>query len=85
MSKADILRVTGMRRRNVALRKVGRALTPDESERVARFVRVLDTAVDYFGSKDEAWNWLQITGSRAWQYSTCRPDCHRNRHWKSPT
>jgi putative toxin-antitoxin system antitoxin component (TIGR02293 family) len=60
MSKADILRVTGINERNVARRKsAGRTLTPDESERVARFVRVLDTAVDYFGSKDEAWNWLQ--------------------------
>jgi putative toxin-antitoxin system antitoxin component (TIGR02293 family) len=60
MSKADILRVTGINERNVARRKsAGRTLTPDESERVARFVRVLDAAVDYFGSKEEAWTWLQ--------------------------
>ncbi len=60
MSKADILRVTGINERNVARRKsAGRSLTPDESERVARFVRVLDAAVGYFGNKDDAWNWLQ--------------------------
>lgn len=60
MSKADILRVTGINERNVARRKsAGRTLTPDESERVARFVRVLDATVDYFGNKDDAWRWLQ--------------------------
>lgn len=59
MSKADILRITGINERNVARRKsAGRTLTPDESERVARFVRVLDCAVDYFGNKQDAWAWL---------------------------
>jgi putative toxin-antitoxin system antitoxin component (TIGR02293 family) len=72
MSKADILRVTGIER-NVARRKsAGRTLTPDESERVARFVRVLDAAVDYFGSKEEAWTWLQapVRGLGTWRPST---------------
>lgn len=60
MSKSDILRVTGINGRNVARRKsAGHTLTPEESERIARFVRVLDTAVDYFGSKQEAYDWLQ--------------------------
>jgi putative toxin-antitoxin system antitoxin component (TIGR02293 family) len=55
MSKTDILRITGINERNVARRKsAGGTLTPGESERVARFVRVLDTAVDYFGSKQDA-------------------------------
>lgn len=60
MSKTDILRITGINERNVARRKnAGGTLTPGESERVARFVRVLDTAVDYFGSKQDAYTWLQ--------------------------
>ena len=60
MSKTDILRITGINERNVARRKsAGGTLTPGESERVARFVRVLDTAVDYFGSKQDAYDWLQ--------------------------
>ncbi|AGJ85671.1 type II RES/Xre toxin-antitoxin system antitoxin [Raoultella ornithinolytica] len=59
MSKTDILRITGINERNVARRKsAGGTLTPGESERVARFVRVLDTAVDYFGSKQDAYDWL---------------------------
>lgn len=60
MSKTDILRITGINERNVARRKsAGGTLTPGESERVARFVRVLDTAVDYFGCKQDAYDWLQ--------------------------
>ncbi|HFF8588250.1 TPA: antitoxin Xre/MbcA/ParS toxin-binding domain-containing protein [Raoultella ornithinolytica] len=60
MSKTDILRITGINERNVARRKsAGGTLTPGESERVARFVRVLDTAVDYFGNKQDAYDWLQ--------------------------
>ncbi|HHT7563882.1 type II RES/Xre toxin-antitoxin system antitoxin [Raoultella ornithinolytica] len=60
MSKTDILRITGINERNVARRKsAGGTLTPGESERVARFVRVLDTAVDYFGSKQDAYDWLR--------------------------
>ncbi|HAT1612111.1 TPA: DUF2384 domain-containing protein [Raoultella planticola] len=60
MSKTDILRITGINERNVARRKsAGGTLTPGESERVARFVRVLDIAVDYFGSKQDAYAWLQ--------------------------
>lgn len=60
MSKTDILRITGINERNVARRKsAGGTLTPGESERVARFVRVLDTAVGYFGSKQDAYDWLQ--------------------------
>ncbi len=60
MSKSDILRVAGINERNVSRRKsAGRALTPDESERIARLVRVMDTAVQYFGNKEDAWHWLQ--------------------------
>ncbi|MGP3593190.1 type II RES/Xre toxin-antitoxin system antitoxin [Vagococcus sp. WN89Y] len=60
MSRADILRVTGINERNVARRKsAGHTLTPEESERIARLVRVVDTAVQFFGSKKMAWEWLQ--------------------------
>lgn len=60
MSRADILRVTGINERNVARRKsAGHTLTPDESERIARLVRVVDAAVQFFGSKKKAWEWLQ--------------------------
>lgn len=60
MSRADILRVTGINERNVARRKsAGQMLTPNESERIARLIRVVDAAVHYFGSKKLAWEWLQ--------------------------
>jgi putative toxin-antitoxin system antitoxin component (TIGR02293 family) len=60
MSKADILRVTGINERNIARRKsAGRPLTPDESERIARLVRVMDSAVELFaGDKTAAYHWL---------------------------
>ncbi len=52
MSRSDILRVTGINERNVARRKsTGRTLTPEESERIARLVRVVDAAVQFFGNK----------------------------------
>ncbi|MGY5957645.1 putative toxin-antitoxin system antitoxin component, TIGR02293 family [Kosakonia sp. BK9b] len=60
MSRSDILRVTGINERNVARRKsAGRTLTPDESERIARLVRVVDAAVHFFGDKKMAYSWLQ--------------------------
>lgn len=62
MSKANILCISGINEHNIARRKsAGRTLTPDESERVAHFVRVLDAAVDYFGNKDEAASSLMKT------------------------
>ncbi|MCL2898987.1 type II RES/Xre toxin-antitoxin system antitoxin [Brenneria tiliae] len=62
MSKADIMRVTGINERNVARRKnAGKNLSPDESERVARFVRVMDAAVRLFdGNKEDAYRWLSL-------------------------
>ncbi|WP_039056371.1 antitoxin Xre/MbcA/ParS toxin-binding domain-containing protein [Enterobacter sp. Bisph1] len=60
MSRSDILRVTGINERNVARRKsAGHTLTPEESERIARLVRVVDAAVQFFGSKKNAWDWLE--------------------------
>ena len=60
MSRSDILRVTGIHERNVARRKsAGRTLTPEERERIARLVRVVDAAVQFFGSKKMAWDWLE--------------------------
>ncbi len=48
MSRSDILRVTGINERNVARREsAGRTLTPEESERIARLVRVIDAAVQF--------------------------------------
>jgi len=60
MSKADIMRFTGISERNVTRRKnAGKGLSPDESERVARFVRVMDAAVQLFaGNKEDASHWL---------------------------
>ncbi|SFQ98422.1 MULTISPECIES: antitoxin Xre/MbcA/ParS toxin-binding domain-containing protein [unclassified Enterobacter] len=60
MSKSDILRVTGLNERNIARRKsAGTVLTADESERIARLIRVVDATVHYFGNKQDAWNWLK--------------------------
>lgn len=60
MSRAEIMKVTGINERNIARRKsAGKSLSPDESERIARFVRVMDAAVQLFGgSKENATLWL---------------------------
>lgn len=60
MSRSEILQVTGLNERNIARRKsAGKSLSPDESERVARFVRVMDAAVKLFdGNKQDATDWL---------------------------
>lgn len=60
MSKAEILRVTGIPSRSLTRRRThdGR-FTPEESERIARFVRVMDAAVDLFGGdKGKAISWM---------------------------
>lgn len=61
MSKADIMRIAGIKERNVARRKnAGCVLSAEESERVARLIRVFDAAVQLFGgNKNEAWTWLK--------------------------
>lgn len=60
MTRGEIMKVTGINERNIARRKsAGRNLSPDESERVARFVRVMDAAVRLFdGNKEDATQWL---------------------------
>lgn len=60
MSRLEILQVTGLNERNIARRKSsGKNLTPEESERIARFVRVMDAAVQLFnGNKQDAIAWL---------------------------
>jgi len=60
MSRAEIMKVTGINERNIARRKsAGKSLSPDESERIARFVRVMDAAVQLFGgNKEDATQWL---------------------------
>ncbi|MDX7998675.1 DUF2384 domain-containing protein [Xenorhabdus sp. Reich] len=61
LSKADILRIAGINERNVARRKSsGRPLSPDESERIARLVRVFDATIVFFnGDKEAAYHWLK--------------------------
>jgi len=60
MTRAEVMRVTGINERNIARRKsAGKSLSPDESERIARFVRVMDAAVQlHGGSKEAATYWL---------------------------
>ena len=60
MTRADVMKYTGINERNIARRKsAGKSLSPDESERIARFVRVMDAAVQLFaGHKEEATQWL---------------------------
>ncbi|EEP91929.1 DUF2384 domain-containing protein [Yersinia kristensenii] len=58
--KAEILRATGIPSRSLTRRRThdGR-FTPEESERIARFVRVMDAAVDLFGGdKGKAITWM---------------------------
>ncbi|WP_047685139.1 MULTISPECIES: antitoxin Xre/MbcA/ParS toxin-binding domain-containing protein [Xenorhabdus] len=61
ISKADILRIAGINERNVARRKSSsRPFSPDESERIARLVRVFDAAINFFnGDKKAAYHWLK--------------------------
>ncbi|KAA9000626.1 DUF2384 domain-containing protein [Affinibrenneria salicis] len=61
MSKSEILRITGINERNISRRKnADRTLSPEESERIARFVRVMDAAVQLFdGNKDDAYHWMR--------------------------
>lgn len=60
MTRADVMKYAGINERNIARRKsAGKSLSPDESERIARFVRVMDAAVQLFGGhKEEATQWL---------------------------
>lgn len=63
MSKTELLRISGINERNVSRRKsAGKPLNADESERVARLVRVLDAAVRLFNGDITAANdWLNHT------------------------
>ncbi|ANI29324.1 toxin-antitoxin system antitoxin component [Yersinia entomophaga] len=66
MPKAEILRATGIPSRSLTRRRTndGR-FTPEESERIARFVRVMDAAVDLFGGdrpKATAWMSTPVRG-----------------------
>ncbi|AJI94637.1 hypothetical protein BD65_399 [Yersinia ruckeri] len=60
MPKSEILRATGIPSRSLTRRRThdGR-FTPEESERIARFVRVMDAAVDLFGGdRTKATVWM---------------------------
>ncbi|OCQ54544.1 hypothetical protein Ppb6_00211 [Photorhabdus australis subsp. thailandensis] len=58
--KSDILKMAGISTRNVSRRKSGpQTLSPDQSERIARLVRVTDAVVALFeGDKEKAVNWM---------------------------
>ncbi|MCC8376147.1 MULTISPECIES: type II RES/Xre toxin-antitoxin system antitoxin [Photorhabdus] len=60
-AKRDILRITGIQMRNYSRRRSNKGkFTADESQRIARFVRVMDCAVDLFdGDKDKATQWMK--------------------------
>jgi putative toxin-antitoxin system antitoxin component (TIGR02293 family) len=61
---ADVARVVGPRRTIDRRLKEGKALTPEESDRFARFVRVLSLAAEVLGSRAEAMDWLTVPKSR---------------------
>lgn len=55
---ADVARVVGPRRTLDRRLKENSALTPEESDRFARFVRILQLATHIFGNRAEAMEWL---------------------------
>lgn len=59
--KADILRITGINAKTFSRRKAGTGiLSPDESEKIARLIRVADAAVDLFeGDREKAVSWMR--------------------------
>ncbi|WP_036768019.1 type II toxin-antitoxin system Xre/ParS family antitoxin [Photorhabdus australis] len=59
--KGDILRIAGIQVRSYSRRCSGKGkFTADESQRIARFVRVMDHVVDLFnGDKDKATQWMK--------------------------
>ncbi len=61
LPKADILRMAGIGTRNVTRRRAGSGtFTPEESERIARIVRVMDATVELFeGDRKKAADWLK--------------------------
>lgn len=59
--KADILRITGINAKTLSRRKASSGvLSPDESEKIARLIRVADAAVALFeGDREKAVNWMR--------------------------
>lgn len=60
-AKGDILRIAGIQIRSYSRRRSGNGrFTADESQRIARFVRVMDGAVNLFnGDIDKATQWMK--------------------------
>lgn len=58
VSLADVARVVGSRRTLDRRLKENRRLSPEESDRLARFVTTLDLAAHIFGSRAAAMDWL---------------------------
>lgn len=61
---ADLARVIGPRRTIDRRLKGGERLSPDESDRLARFVTVLSLATGIFGDKAAAMRWLNAPKRR---------------------
>lgn len=64
ISLADVARVVGPRRTLDRRLKENKRLSPDESDRLARFVGTLDLAAHIFGSRASAMQWLNAPKRR---------------------
>lgn len=58
VSLADVARIVGPRRTIDRRLKENERLSPDESDRLARFINILHLATSIFGSKAVAMRWL---------------------------
>jgi putative toxin-antitoxin system antitoxin component (TIGR02293 family) len=64
VSLADVARVVGPRRTLDRRLKENRRLSPEESDRLARFAATLDLATRIFGSRAAAMDWLSTPKRR---------------------
>lgn len=64
VSLADVARVIGPRRTIDRRLKEDQRLSPDESDRLARFLTTLALAAEIFGSRAEAMAWLAAAKQR---------------------
>ncbi|MGF1549293.1 MAG: antitoxin Xre/MbcA/ParS toxin-binding domain-containing protein [Sphingomonadaceae bacterium] len=58
ISMADVARVVGPRRTLDRRLQEGRRLSPEESDRLARLLRILGLAAEIFGDRARAMDWL---------------------------
>ncbi len=64
VSLADVARVVGPRRTLDRRLKENKRLSPEESDRFARFLATLDLAAGIFGSREAAMRWLNAPKQR---------------------